>query len=142
MPEWQKDLIELWELVVEVIDEIGHGLQEVVEEIAETMAADIETIGNEFKVLQEDWWAGYELPDSSEDRSDLPDSSELFDFSSLGEEDWPMYYEPRQMASPDFHPACVGCRNYHGTTFGGNLLVCGFHPYGWEEGTCPDWEAQ
>lgn len=39
------------------------------------------------------------------------------------------------------HPTCVGCRNYHGQEYGGNLLVCGMHPYGWEGETCPDWES-
>jgi len=39
------------------------------------------------------------------------------------------------------HPACVGCRNYHGQAYGGNLLVCGLHPYGWEDEKCPDWES-
>lgn len=39
------------------------------------------------------------------------------------------------------HPACVGCRNYHGQMYGGNVLVCGMHPYGWEGEQCPDWES-
>jgi len=39
------------------------------------------------------------------------------------------------------HAACVGCRNYHGQAYGGNLLVCGMHPYGWEDEKCPDWES-
>jgi hypothetical protein len=39
------------------------------------------------------------------------------------------------------HTACVGCRNYCGETYGGNLLVCAMHPYGVEEETCPDWES-
>jgi hypothetical protein len=39
------------------------------------------------------------------------------------------------------HSACVGCRHYHGQEYGGNLLVCGMHPYGWESETCPDWES-
>ena len=37
-------------------------------------------------------------------------------------------------------PACIGCRNYHGQVYGGNLLVCGMHPSGWEDEHCPDWE--
>ena len=37
------------------------------------------------------------------------------------------------------HPACVGCRNYHGQVYGGNLLVCAMHPYGWTDEQCPDW---
>ncbi len=39
------------------------------------------------------------------------------------------------------HPACVGCRHYHGQTYGGNLLVCAMHPYGWDDHQCPDWES-
>ncbi|MGD1904507.1 MAG: hypothetical protein ACFB0C_00775 [Leptolyngbyaceae cyanobacterium] len=39
------------------------------------------------------------------------------------------------------HPACVGCRHYHGQTYGGNLLICAMHPYGAEEPQCPDWES-
>lgn len=41
------------------------------------------------------------------------------------------------------HPACVGCRNFHGQYYGDSLLVCAMHPYGVGEGveTCPDKEA-
>lgn len=38
------------------------------------------------------------------------------------------------------HPTCQGCRHYHGQAYGGNLLVCGMHPYGVETETCPDRE--
>ncbi|KRH95745.1 MULTISPECIES: hypothetical protein [Cylindrospermopsis] len=36
--------------------------------------------------------------------------------------------------------ACVGCSNYHGEVYGGNLLVCAMYPYGWDGEKCPDWE--
>lgn len=39
------------------------------------------------------------------------------------------------------HPTCVGCRNYHGGEYGEEMLVCGMHPYGPEDETCPDWES-
>ena len=39
------------------------------------------------------------------------------------------------------NPACEGCRHYHGQVYGGNLLVCAIHPYGWQEESCPDWES-
>jgi hypothetical protein len=39
------------------------------------------------------------------------------------------------------HPTCVGCRHYHGQTYGGNLLVCGMYPYGPETERCPDWQS-
>lgn len=41
------------------------------------------------------------------------------------------------------HPVCIGCRHYHGQSYGGNLLVCAMHPYGIVDGadSCPDKEA-
>jgi len=47
--------------------------------------------------------------------------------------------------TPSRPKACIGCSNYHGVTYGTTsetrtMLVCGFHPYGWQtEGNCPDW---
>ncbi|MDX2097471.1 MAG: hypothetical protein SFW36_06810 [Leptolyngbyaceae cyanobacterium bins.59] len=38
-------------------------------------------------------------------------------------------------------PACIGCQNYHGQVYGGTLLICGMHPYGWDGESCPDWEG-
>lgn len=55
-----------------------------------------------------------------------------------------------ETAQPMFHtvepflndrPVCVGCRHYHGQTYGGTMLVCGMHPYGWESDKCPDWQS-
>jgi hypothetical protein len=39
------------------------------------------------------------------------------------------------------HPVCVGCCNYHGETYGGNVLVCAMHPYGVDQESCPDWQS-
>jgi hypothetical protein len=36
---------------------------------------------------------------------------------------------------------CHGCQHYHGKVYGGNLLVCGMHPYGVETDCCPDWQG-
>lgn len=36
------------------------------------------------------------------------------------------------------HTACIGCRNYCGEVYGGNMLVCGIHPYGCGSDRCPD----
>ncbi|OUC12237.1 MAG: hypothetical protein B0A82_23585 [Alkalinema sp. CACIAM 70d] len=45
--------------------------------------------------------------------------------------------------SEDLHPVCRGCKHFHGQVYGGNLLVCGMHPYGVPEGVdqCPDREV-
>ncbi|MGD1866430.1 MAG: hypothetical protein ACFB0D_17915 [Phormidesmis sp.] len=39
------------------------------------------------------------------------------------------------------HTACIGCRHYHGTAYGEEMLVCGMHPYGPEARTCNDWAS-
>ncbi|MEO1067762.1 MAG: hypothetical protein AAFW95_01375, partial [Cyanobacteria bacterium J06638_6] len=40
------------------------------------------------------------------------------------------------------YPACVGCRNFCGQSYGGNTLVCAMHPFGpEEENHCADWES-
>ncbi|MBW4655998.1 MAG: hypothetical protein KME20_23595 [Kaiparowitsia implicata GSE-PSE-MK54-09C] len=39
------------------------------------------------------------------------------------------------------HSACVGCRNYHGQSYSGHMLVCAMHPYGWDDDQCPDFES-
>jgi len=39
------------------------------------------------------------------------------------------------------YPACVGCRNFYGQTYGGNTLVCAMHPFGPDDEQCPDWES-
>ncbi|MEM6449571.1 MAG: hypothetical protein AAF703_04565 [Cyanobacteria bacterium P01_D01_bin.105] len=39
------------------------------------------------------------------------------------------------------HPVCVGCKYYDGSAYGGNMLVCGMHPYGPDDETCQDWAS-
>ncbi|MBD6621151.1 hypothetical protein FNW02_37005 [Komarekiella sp. 'clone 1'] len=36
--------------------------------------------------------------------------------------------------------ACIGCQNYHGQYYGGNMLVCGIHARGWDGENCPDYQ--
>ncbi|MEO0458578.1 MAG: hypothetical protein AAF152_18640 [Cyanobacteria bacterium P01_A01_bin.114] len=42
------------------------------------------------------------------------------------------------------HPRCIGCRNYHGQSYGSDAaLICAIHPYGPDPDLerCPDWES-
>lgn len=154
MFDWQKDLVELWESLVvdlplvigQLAEEVGTSLTEFVEDLTQAVTEEIELISNELKELPPDW-PGYDwLAGFREDASGVEQllDSEDDPFTSLpsSDEEWTLYYEPKRAATPDHQPACIGCRNYHGTTFGGNLLVCGFHPYGCQTETCPDWEAE
>lgn len=37
--------------------------------------------------------------------------------------------------------SCQGCTNYHGHYYGGKILICGIHPYGWDSDNCPDYQT-
>jgi hypothetical protein len=138
MSDWQKDLAEIWEAILTGVEELNNEVQEASAEfvdlivgVAEQITSDLEAIAHDFKELNDEIW------------QDI-DWSGSFDFTVDSEEDpadWAFHYEPRREATAEHQPACVGCRNYNGSMFGGNLLVCGFHPYGWPEGQCPDWEG-
>jgi hypothetical protein len=136
MSDWQKDLVEIWEAILTGVEELSAEIQEASEElsgfvfdVAEKLTSDLESITNEFKELNDEIWQDIGWDDDFTVDGENPDT------------DWSLYYEPRREATAEHQPACVGCRNYNGSMFGGNLLVCGFHPYGWQEGQCPDWEG-
>ncbi|GAB4355659.1 MAG: hypothetical protein Fur0042_24890 [Cyanophyceae cyanobacterium] len=51
------------------------------------------------------------------------------------------HLNPKVDPAPNRYGACIGCRNYHGRIYGGQILVCGIHPHGWDGPDCPDWTA-
>lgn len=123
MEEWQKTIFEAIESVTEMVDEFFLG----VTEIAEALADEVEnTIGVEFEQYFQDIFAPI-----AEIYAELEEI--------VGETDASFTYpiEPKL----DEHPACIGCSNYHGQIYNGNLFVCAMHPYGWEAESCPDWES-
>jgi hypothetical protein len=136
MSDWQKDLAEIWEAILTGVEELSNEVQEASAEVvdlivgvAEQFTSDLESIATEFKELNEEIWRDIDWEGGFNLDGENPDT------------DWSLYYEPHREATAEHQPACVGCRNYNGSMFGGNLLVCGFHPYGWQEGQCPDWEG-
>jgi hypothetical protein len=136
MSDWQKELAEIWEAILTGVEELSNEVQEASAEVvnlmmgvAEQMTSDLELIATEFKELNDEIWQ-----DIGWDNDFTPDGEN-------SDIDWSLYSEPRREATAEHQPACIGCRNYNGSMFGGNLLVCGFHPYGWPEGQCPDWEG-
>ena len=130
MEKWQKDFFDILETVADEVEQFFLGVTETVDALFElsegiteqlqvTIATEIEQYLNE---LTEPF---------------LEASSELEDMIGM---DQPYMYvvEPTLQE----HPACIGCRHYHGQAYNGNLLVCGMHPYGWEDENCPDWEQE
>lgn len=128
MGDWDKEVLAAIESVAVSVENFFQDASEAVEDIAEQIhdeiIAEIDSFFQEFldpliEIYRED-------EDFSWD--DFSDDTE-FSINSKVEPDL------------DRHRACIGCRHYHGRIYGGNLLVCGMHPYGWDDQNCPDWEA-
>jgi len=131
MEKWQKDFFEILETVAdeiehfflgvtEVVDSFFEITEEITEQVQNTIVTELDQYLNELaEPIFEVYWELEEV---------------------IGEVDQPFPYtvEPTRQE----HPACIGCSQYHGQVYGGNLLVCGMHPYGWEDENCPDWEQK
>ena len=120
MDDWSKDFIEILDTVALMVDEFFLGVAEAVEVVSEqvqnSMTAEI------------DQW----MQELFEPLADI--YLELEELELDPSITYPV--EP----TPEKNPACLGCHHYHGQVYGGNLLVCAMHPYGWDDKNCPDWE--
>jgi hypothetical protein len=105
--------------VTEAVDAFIEASEEIVEQMQTAFEAEIEPRINEFLDPILEAYLGFEIV-VEETTQPVSHSIEPF----LND-----------------HPACVGCRHYHGQAYGGTMLVCGMHPYGWEEEKCPDWQS-
>lgn len=129
MDQWQKNFVEIVETVAdeverfflgvtEMVDDLFELSEEISEQVQNTIATEIDQYLNDLaEPLLEVYW-------------------ELEEIVGEVEQPFPYTVEPTE----EEYPACVGCRHYHGQVYGGNLLVCGMHPYGWDSEDCPDWE--
>lgn len=121
--EVEKFFVEVSEEFAEVLDDMGKLSYEIAEELANGFITEIEECLNDL--------AEPPLIEIHFEREELDIERNQMDSFMGG------YVEP----TAEQHPACRGCQNYHGEIHGGNLLVCGMHPYGVEDETCQDWEG-
>ena len=129
MEHWEKDFWEIIETVADEVDRFFLGMTEMVdsffeltEEISEQVQSTIVTEVDQY--LQE---LAEPILDVYWEWEDV-----------VGDVDPSFPYGVE--ATAEKNPACIGCRHYHGQAYGGNLLVCGMHPHGWDDENCPDWE--
>lgn len=134
MESWPDDFFHMLETftseVEQFFDEVGKEVNQMIDAIVEVSEEAVEQIQQAF---------------STEFEQQLIDFVDPLLEACLGIED-----VVEDAAQPFVHtidpilsnqPACAGCRHYHGQMYGGNLLVCGMHPYGWEDEKCPDWQS-
>jgi hypothetical protein len=122
MEDWSKDFLEMLNQAIETVDEFFL-------EIAETVESAIEQVQNTVIVEIEQYVRELCEPIVDFSVEELEETTEL-----------EPYIFPREEPTLEKHPACIGCRHYHGQIYSGNLLVCAMHPYGWDDPNCPDWE--
>ncbi|MBD2568932.1 hypothetical protein [Anabaena lutea] len=129
MEPWQKDLIDIIETVADEVERFFLGMndmvdaffeltEEITEQVNNNLAAEIDQYLQELaEPLLEVYW-------------------EMEDVVADIDPGFPYSVE----ATTEHHSACIGCSNYHGQVYGGNLLVCAMHPHGCDDTSCPDWD--
>ncbi|HBB31086.1 MAG TPA: hypothetical protein DDZ80_04145 [Cyanobacteria bacterium UBA8803] len=123
MEEWPKTIFDTLESLAGMVDEFFLGVNEIVEELADEWN---NTVGAEIDKCLQDIFE--------------PIVESYFEFDDIVSEPDQTFTYP-VAPTLERNPACIGCRHYHGQAYGGNLLVCGMHPYGWDTENCPDWES-
>lgn len=122
--EVEKFCIDVTEGFNHVMDNLTEFSEEITEEVQNKLIPDLDQCLNE--ILEPILDVYLELELDVEDEED----EEAFD-------PFVTYVHPTATQNP----VCRGCSNYHGKIYGGNLLVCGMHPYGVDSDSCPDWES-
>ncbi len=112
---------EMAEEISEVFDEWGKFSEEIAEEISASVTTEIDDYLNDLVTPIIEVYSDF-TPDTQEEEMDY-------------------YFIDHIEPTLEEYPACRGCIHYHGQVYGGNVLVCGMHPYGVEDESCPDWES-
>lgn len=134
MEQWQKDLMEIVETVADEVERFFLGMSEMVDAFFELTEEISEQVQNSIAT---------EVDQYLQDIQDITEPIleaywEMEDLVIDADPGFPYAVEP----TVEQNAACIGCQNYHGHVYGGNLLVCAMHPHGWDDGTCPDWEQE
>lgn len=146
MENWQKDLMRVLDGAKDdfgqFFDNLGTAVDTVAEdchEVLDSFAAEIEdTLTKEFELFF------HEIDQFVEVLLEpLIDVDREFEQTTFIEREFNLdtdFEFPQAKPNSTDRPACIGCRHYHGRSYGGNLLICGMHPYGWDDNNCPDWQ--
>ena len=125
MEEWQQEIFAVFKDLTSLFDQIGGEITELVEEVTAEAQEILNLQWDELKEVLTELWQEFEL-----------------EFEEPTTFNWDIPIRAKPIADPTTHPACMGCLNYDGSSYGGNLLVCGMHPYGCDSAICTDWEGE
>lgn len=146
MDDWQQDWLKTFETIAndvgQLFEDMGRDIAEATDALlnfSEEIAEDVEQT-----LVQIDEAIAPKLDQFDEQMTEWLDPvlQAMFGFgSAIDQAVEPVTHTVEPWLNQ--HPVCVGCRHYHGQEYGGNMLVCGMHPYGVLDGadSCPDKEA-
>ncbi|MEA5505702.1 hypothetical protein VB735_21835 [Halotia wernerae UHCC 0503] len=132
MEQWQKDLTEIVETVANEVELFFLGMSEMVDAFFDLTEEFTEQVQSTFVTEVDQYLQDLAEPIFSEVYWELEEIVADLDSG------FPYAVEP----TSEQNAACIGCNNYHGQVYGGNLLVCAMHPHGWDDESCPDWESE
>ncbi|MDJ0725017.1 MAG: hypothetical protein QNJ38_07905 [Prochloraceae cyanobacterium] len=134
MEEWQKDFLATIELVTIECEALFKNVNQLLEDLVEEGKESLDDAIGDFENII--------IAEIESFFDSLAPEDLNREYFGLGvqdlEEDIDLYLNPKVEPTLERHPACIGCNNYHGRVYGGNLLVCAIHPYGWLDENCPD----
>ncbi|MBD2021556.1 hypothetical protein H6F43_15355 [Leptolyngbya sp. FACHB-36] len=134
MESWSDDFFEVLEVVANELEQFCTDIAKEVNGAIEAFADVSEAV---FEQMQTTFVAEFDRQ-LSEFVDPLVDAC-LGIEGAIGEAAQPLLHTVDPLLNN--HPACVGCRHYHGQVYSGTPLICGMHPYGWESEQCPDWQS-
>lgn len=145
MDNWQQDLIEIFSKTQAEFDRFVDNVIITTDTMVEDVTKEIDNLVLEVENnLNQDFFQEIDdfllnlfsiLLDDDQLRND---TFVNFDSSQNSEVN---FYTPQIKRTANQYSACIGCSNYHGRVYDGNILVCAMHPYGWSEiNNCPDWQ--
>ena len=139
--EWWKHIEKTAADVEEFFIEVGEATESLVEEVSENVDSvfkhfQLDVVGEVDGFIQD----FIDVIVTTSDEIEAALSEDWENFENFVDEDFTSvsYHQPSNQS----HPACIGCANYHGQAYNGNLLVCAMHPNGYEGDECPDWEKE
>ena len=143
MDDWQQDWWQQLEKTASNVEKFFKDVDRAVESFAEEVTDTLEEFSEQIQDTLITDFDRYveELVDFITDINSELDSDLWEDFENFTSD--PDFVEvTNKTPTQDYHPACIGCSNYHGHSYNGEVLICGMHPYGWSEKNCPDWSQK
>lgn len=128
MNDWQKEFWLILETATHEAEQFFQDVSQVIEEFVEQVQDELST---EIEILVEELISPF-VDSYLEQDNVMPDN--------FYNEEVDLLINPKIEPTLEHYPACIGCQHYHGRLYGGTVLVCGMHPYGWDDENCPDWQ--